>query len=168
MLVIAGNDAGLAAFETATRGDDSRTPLRLPNHAAFHTSLMEPVAEMGRSALPQNLFADPHTALIDGRGAVWHPASTDLAALRDYTLGHQISRTYDFTAAIRSAARNFAPDRFIVTGPGTTLGGAVAQTLISIKWQGIDSKETFLKRQSENPLIVSMGRADQRGLVVAA
>ena len=168
MLVIAGNDAGLVAFETETKGDDSRTPLRLPNHAAFHTSLMEPVAEMGRSALPQNLFADPHTALIDGRGAVWHPASTDLAALRDYTLGHQISRTYNFTAAIRSAARNFAPDRFIVTGPGTTLGGAVAQALISIKWQGIDSKEAFLKRQSENPLIVSMGRADQRGLVVAA
>jgi len=34
---------------------------------------------------------------------------------------------YDFTAAIRSAAREFAPDYFIVPGPGTTLGGAVAQ-----------------------------------------
>lgn len=167
MLVVAGNEAGLAAFEAATKDRDTRTPVRLPNHAAFHSSLMEPVAEMGRSALPQNLFADPDTALIDGRGAVWHPAATDLAALRAYTLGHQITQTYDFTAAIRSAARNFAPDQFIITGPGTTLGGAVAQALISINWQGIDSKDAFLKRQAETPLILSMGRADQRKLVTA-
>lgn len=166
MLVVAGNEAGLGAFETALPADETRAPLRLPNHAAFHTSLMEEVADMGRSALPQSLFADPHTALIDGRGTVWHPGASDLTALRGYTLGHQITQTYDFTAAIRSAARNFAPERFIITGPGTTLGSAVAQALISINWQGIDSKQAFQARQSHDPILISMGRPEQRALVV--
>ncbi|MEH6645725.1 ACP S-malonyltransferase [Sulfitobacter sp.] len=166
MLVVAGNEAGLSAFEQATAGDDGRAPLRLPNHAAFHTGMMEDVAKMGRTALPQKLFADPHTALIDGRGHVWQPAAADLSALRSYTLGHQISETYDFTAAIRAAARNFAPDRFIITGPGTTLGSAVSQALISIKWKGIDSKDAFQARQASDPLVISMGRADQRALAL--
>ena len=166
MMVLAGNDAGLLAAEKALQDDPERKPLRLPNHAAFHTDIMADVAAMGRNALPQTLFADPHTALIDGRGAVWHPRATDLEALRSYTLDHQITQTYDFTAAIQSAARNFAPERFVITGPGTTLGSAVAQSLIAIKWQGIDSKEAFLARQKINPLIVSMGREDQRTLVL--
>jgi [acyl-carrier-protein] S-malonyltransferase len=166
MLVVAGNDAGLGAFEKAVSGDEIRKPLRLPNHAAFHTQMMEDVAQMGRDALPQELFHNPQTALIDGRGAVWRRHSTDQRALRTYTLGHQITQTYDFTASVQSAARNFAPDRFIITGPGTTLGGAVAQALISIKWQGIDSKDAFLARQATDPLVISMGREDQRGLVV--
>ncbi|MCX7565491.1 ACP S-malonyltransferase [Sulfitobacter sp. F26169L] len=166
MLVVAGNDAGLTAFARGVGGNDTRTPLNLPNHAAFHTSLMGDVAQMGRDALPESLFSDPHTALIDGRGSVWNPQASDLAALRNYTLGHQITQTYDFTAAVQSAARNFAPDRFIITGPGTTLGGAVAQALIAIKWQGIDSKNAFMQRQKKSPLIVSMGREDQRELAL--
>jgi len=166
MMVVAGNEAGLQAFEKAAPMDEIRKPLRLPNHAAFHTSLMQDVAHKGRDVLPQDLFSDPHTALIDGRGAVWHPNATDMAALRSYTLGHQITEMYDFTAAILSAARNFAPDRFLITGPGTTLGSAVAQALVSIKWQGIDSKQAFQERQSKDPLIISMGRPDQRGLVL--
>lgn len=166
MLVLAGNEAGLGAAETALRGDPDRVPLRLPNHAAFHTDMMQGVAQMGRDALPEALFADPHTALIDGRGAVWHPGTVDLAAMRSYTLGQQITQTYDLTAAVQSAARNFAPERFIITGPGTTLGSAVAQALIAINWQGIDSKQAFLARQAEDPLVISMGRADQRPLAV--
>ncbi len=166
MMVLAGNDAGLRAAEKALQTDPERKPLRLPNHAAFHTDMMEDVAAMGHGRLSQELFRGPHTALIDGRGAVWHPRASDLGALRDYTLGHQITQSYDFTAAIQSAARNFAPERFVVTGPGTTLGSAVAQSLIAIKWQGIDSKEAFVARQKSDPLVVSMGRADQRGLVI--
>lgn len=166
MLVVAGTELGLVAFEKAVGTDDHRKPLRLPNHAAFHTGLMQYVAEMGQDSLSQSLFTDPQTALIDGRGTVWHPISTDLIALRDYTLGHQVTQPYDFTAAIVSAARNFAPDRFIITGPGTTLGSAVAQALIGIKWQGIDSKAAFQARQASDPLILSMGRTDQRALVL--
>jgi len=37
MLVLAGNEAGLAAFEGAVPPVQSRFPMRLANHAAFHT-----------------------------------------------------------------------------------------------------------------------------------
>src|SRR5690606_474295 len=44
MLVLAGNEAGLSAFEQAVEPVQQRFPMRLGNHAAFHTPLMEPVA----------------------------------------------------------------------------------------------------------------------------
>lgn len=119
MLVLAGNEAGLKAFEAAVEPVDGRFPLRLGNHAAFHTRLQEPVAEQGRAALAPDLFGQPALPLIDGRGAVWWPHATDRSALWDYTLGHQVTEPYDFTRAITVAAREFAPDLFVVTGPGT-------------------------------------------------
>ena len=165
MLVLAGDAAGLAAFEASVPRLDGRFPLRLPNHAAFHTELQKPVAEKGREALPEGLFSQPALPLIDGRGAIWWPGATDPGALRAYTLGHQVTRTYDFTRAVQIAAREFAPDMFIVTGPGNTLGGAVAQSLIACGWQGMHSKAAFARRQSEAPLLVSMGLEDQRAIV---
>lgn len=165
MLVLAGNEAGLKAFETEAEPIEGRFPLRLGNHAAFHTPLQEPVAAQGRAALPESLFGQPRVPLVDGRGAVWWPHASDPAALRGYTLGHQVTESYDFTRAITVAAREFAPDLFIVTGPGTTLGGAVAQSLILGGWRGMASKADFKTRQDAEPLLVSMGMAEQRGLV---
>ena len=72
---------------------------------------------------------------------------------------------YDFTAAIRTAAREFAPDYFIVPGPGTTLGGAVAQSLIRANWRGLASKADFQRLQAEDPFLISMALPDQRPLV---
>ncbi len=165
MLVLAGNEAGLKAFESAVEPIDGRFPMRLGNHAAFHTSLQQPVAKKGRARLSVDLFGQPQLPMVDGRGAIWWPHATEIAALRDYTLGHQVTETYDFTRAIKVAAREFAPDLFIVTGPGTTLGGAVAQSLILADWCGMGSKDGFKARQAENPLLVSMGMPDQRTLV---
>ncbi len=165
MLVLAGDEAGLAEFEGSVPRMQDRFPMRLPHHAAFHTHLQEPVAEKGREALPASLFAQPNLPMIDGRGAVWWPHATDPAALRDYTLGAQVTQTYDFTRAIQIAALEFAPDMFIVTGPGNTLGGAVAQSLIGCNWQGLDSKAAFQARQDESPLLISMGLEDQRDIV---
>lgn len=165
MLVLAGNEAGLKAFETEAEPIEGRFPMRLGNHAAFHTPLQEPVAEQGRAALPESLFGQPRVPLVDGRGAVWWPHASDPAALRDYTLGHQVRESYDFTRAITVAAREFAPDLIIVTGPGATLGGAVAQSLILDGWRGMASKADFKARQDAEPLLVSMGMAEQRGLV---
>jgi len=164
MLVLAGNEAGLKAFEAAVPAYD-RYPLRLPNHAAFHTALQEPVAAEGRARLGVDLFGTPKTPLIDGRGAIWWPHATDVAALRNYTLGAQVTETYDFSLAIQVAAREFAPDAFILTGPGATLGGAIAQSLIAIDWDGMDSKAAFQNRQSSEPILIAMGREDQRGIV---
>ncbi|WP_374396489.1 ACP S-malonyltransferase [Tabrizicola sp.] len=165
MLVIAGNEAGLKAFEAAVPPVQGRFPLRLGNHAAFHTALQAPIAAKGRAALPESLFGQPKTPLIDGRGQVWWPGAATTAALRDYTLGHQVVEPYDFTAAIRTAAREFAPDYFIVPGPGTTLGGAVAQSLIRANWRGLASKADFQRLQAEDPFLISMALPDQRPLV---
>ena len=165
MLVLAGNEAGLAAFEAAGPVAQARFPMRLANHAAFHTGLQAPVAELGRGALPAAMFAQPKYPLIDGRGAIWWPHATDTDALWEYTLGHQVTEPYDFTHAITIAAREFAPDLFIITGPGTTLGGAVAQSLILANWQGMASKSDFQTAQHTEPFLISMGMDDQRRLV---
>jgi acyl transferase domain-containing protein len=167
MLVLAGNEAGLAAFEAAVPPLDARYPMRLGNHAAFHTDLQAPVAAKGRALLPAQIFNGPALPLIDGRGHVWWPGATDPAALHAYTLGHQVTETYDFSAAIRTAAQEFAPDLFIVTGPGTTLGGAVAQSLILCNWQGLGGKSDFQTRQETDPILISMGLPAQRAMVTA-
>jgi acyl transferase domain-containing protein len=165
MLVLAGNDAGLDAFEASVPRLQGRFPMRLPNHAAFHTQLQEPVAEEGRAHLSRDLIGKPKLPLIDGRGAIWWPHASDTDALYDYTLGAQVTQTYDFTRAITVAAREFAPDLFIITGPGTTLGGAVAQSLILSNWQGLCTKSDFQSRQADAPFLISMGNVAQRAIV---
>ena len=167
MLVLAGNEAGLSAFEQSVDVVQERFPMRLPNHAAFHTDLMAPVAEEGRQTLPAELFQQPNIPMIDGRGAIWWPKACNLDALWDYTLRAQVTQTYDFTKAVQIAAREFSPDVFIITGPGTTLGGATAQSLIQTQWRGLDDKANFQAMQaSPNPLLLSMGMPDQRTLVI--
>lgn len=165
MLVLAGNEAGLAAFESAVPALEGRYPMRLGNHAAFHTDLQAPVASLGRARLPGSLFANPTLPLIDGRGQIWWPGATDPSALYAYTLGHQVTEPYDFSAAVRTAAREFAPDLFIVAGPGTSLGGAVAQALILCNWRGMSNKADFQARQAVDPVLISMGLPAQRELV---
>lgn len=165
MLVLAGNKAGLAAFENEMPRMQSRFPLRLPGHAGFHTAMQTPVATAGQDALGPDMFTLPTLPLIDGRGAIWHPHTSDPAALRRYTLDHQVVEPYDFTSAIRVAAREFMPDLFILLGPGTTLGGAVAQSLIRAGWRGVANKAGFTSCQKTAPVLLSMGHADQRAQV---
>ena len=162
LLVLAGNEKGLTAFEAEMPVVQARYPMRLPGHAAFHTALQTPVAAAGQARLGQDLFSGPKLPMIDGRGAIWSPKSTDPAALRAYTLGHQVTEPYDFTAALRVAAHEFMPDVFIVLGPGATLGGAVAQSLLAANWRGMASKTDIKARQESSPLLMSMGLADQR------
>lgn len=165
MLVLAGNDEGLKAFEASVAPVQGRFPMRLANHAGFHSALQAPVAERGRARLSPSLFGQPKLPLVDGRGVIWWPGATDIHRLWDYTLGHQVTEPYDFTAAIRIAAREFAPDLFIITGPGTTLGGAVAQSLILANWRNMGSKADFQSLQQSAPLLAAMGMEDQRAIV---
>ncbi|MDP2085692.1 MAG: ACP S-malonyltransferase [Gemmobacter sp.] len=164
MLVLAGPDAALAAFEAAVPKVGA-FPMRLPGHAAFHTALQAPVAAEGAARFGGLGWRQPGVPMVDGRGHVWWPGASDPGRMAGYTLGHQVVAPYDFSRAIAVAAREFAPDVFIVTGPGTTLGGAVAQALILANWRGMGCKDEFQARQSEAPVLVSMGRPDQRGLV---
>ncbi len=166
MIVFGGDATALNAAEARLDPMGGRFPLRLPNHAAFHTPLQAPVSGKGKAALPATLFDQPTLPLIDGRGHIWRPGAAPLPALWEYTFGHQVTEPYDFTAAIRTGLREYAPDVVLVLGPGTTLGGAVAQALIGEGWRGLSSKEVFAARQAEDPLVLSMGREDQRGRVV--
>lgn len=164
MLVFGGNAAALAALEKALK-PEGRFPMRIQNHAAFHTPLMHPIAEHAQGIMDDGLFQRPSLPLVDGRGHVWTPYSTDAHEIWRYTLGHQVHQYYDFTKAVQVGVKEFAPDCVIILGPGTTLGGAVAQSLIGIGWQGWRSKDDFAARQKETPYILSMGMEGQRELV---
>ncbi len=165
MMVFGGTPEALNTLEKKLK-PEGRFPMRLQNHAAFHTPLLEGLSETARAAMNDNIFHAPSVPMIDGRGHIWTPYSTDTHELWDYTLGHQMRRTYDFTKAVQVSAKEFVPDTVIILGPGSTLGGAVAQSLIGIGWQGWRSKEDFIGRQKDSPYILSMGMEDQRAKVV--
>jgi len=165
MFVLAGNEAGLRAFEAEMPQLQEGFPMRLPNHAAFHSKLQLPVAAKGRDRLSESLFLQPELPLIDGRGAIWNPRASNLTTLYEYTLGHQVVETFDFTKAIRTAALEYMPDMFIVLGPGTTLGGATAQGLLLANWRGLNTKTEFKAAQTAQPILASMGMPEQRRML---
>ena len=166
MIVFGGDAEALEAVEGALEPVGGRFPMRLANHAAFHTPLQKPVSAMGKDALPANMFRQPTVPLVDGRGHSWFPGDNEVTSLWEYTLGPQVTEPYNFTAAIQNGVREFAPDVVIILGPGSTLGGAVAQSLIAHGWRGLGSKSDFIERQKNDPLILSMGLTDQRALAI--
>lgn len=165
MHVFAGGDRGIKHLMSQLP-KDGVFPLRLRGHSAFHSPKLEHIVPMAKAAFSPDMFSQAELPLIDGQGNIWPHFSTDTDALYDYTLGRQINGTYDFTRAVQVAAKEFAPDVFIVLGPGGTMGAPTAQSLIEMDWQGLKSKTDFLQRQKEDPIIISMGRADQRALAI--
>ncbi len=167
MLVLAGDEAGLAALLAEAPPTAGRDPLRLAGHGPFHTPLMVGSSDKAKAELPRSLFGAPALPMVDGRGHIWRRFASDPARMWDYTFGHQILAPYDFALSVQVSVKEYAPDVVVLTGPGDTLGGAIAQALIGIEWQGIASKEDFAARQAADPILLSMGRADQRRLVTA-
>ena len=165
MIVFAGNEAGLAALLAEVPPTPAREPLRLVNHGPFHTPLMTGSSERALAQLPSAWFGSPQAPMVDGRGHIWRPFASGPQALHDYTFVDQILGTYDFTRAIQVAVKEHAPDRIVLLGPGDTLGGAIAQALIAIEWNGLRSKTDFHALQARDPFLISMGREDQRALV---
>ena len=107
----------------------------------------------------------PTVSLIDGRGHIWSPFSTETVDLYNYTLGHQVTNAYDFFTAITVAIKEFCPDKLVLLGPGNTLGGSIGQIMIENNWLDMDSKSAFSSLQKENPYLISMGMEEQRKLV---
>ena len=165
--IIGGTEPALARLMGRLPPVEGRYPFILVNHAAFHTPLLAEASRRGFASLGSELFQAPQLPLIDGRGAIWQPYATDPDRLRDYTLGHQVTEPYDFSAAIGVALKEFAPDCLILLGPGATSGGAVGQVLVDERWQGITGKADFAARQEQRPLLLAMGRDDQGALVRA-
>lgn len=166
MIVFAADDAGLKWLNERLPKDD-RFPMRLMHHAAFHSPLLDHILSMAQAANPVTDFSGGFTPAIDGQGKIWSPMAFDPVAIYGYTLGAQLNRTYDFTRAVQVASAEFAPDIIIVLGPGTTLGAPTAQALIASNWRGLSGKADFQSRQSENPLILSMGIEEQRAIVTS-
>ncbi|HEX8639659.1 MAG TPA: ACP S-malonyltransferase [Allosphingosinicella sp.] len=167
MIVFAGDEAGLTALLAEAPPTPGREPMRLVNHGPFHTPLMQGSSDRATAALPAEWFGSPRLPMVDGRGHIWRRFASNPQALWHYTFVTQILETYHFTRAVQVAIKEHAPDRIILLGPGDTLGGAIAQALIAIQWHGMSSKSDFQEIQrSSEPILVSMGREDQRAAVV--
>ncbi len=163
--VVAGNEPALRKFQAALPKVDGRFPMRLLQHSAFHTPLMEEASYLALFQLPSSLFNPPRVPLMDGRGQVWDPQSTSLSGLRLYTLGAQVTETYDFTASIRNAVRNFEPDLLVLLGPGTNLMAPIGQILVEMEWKGLRSRKDFMALQERSPFVLAMGSESQRSLL---
>ncbi len=167
--VLGGTAPALAAAREQL-GEEQRGahtyPLRLPLHSAFHTPLLRGASGRARTELTGLRWQPPQVPLVDGRGHVWRPLHSDPAAILDYTLGHQVTEAFDFTAMLRAALGDHGPDAVVLPGPGGGLGSAVAQVMIEMGWRGMRSKADFLARQAEAPVLISMARPEQRALVV--
>ena len=164
-IVLGANRAGAAALLKELPAIENY-PFQLINHAAFHTPLLNETSQKAFARLPESLWQKPRLPLIDGQGNIWQPYSTSVASLYDYTLGHQVVAPYDFTTAITVGLKEFCPDNIILLGPGGSLGGALGQILIANDWFEMKSKTDFAARQTANPFVLSMGRPEQRGLVI--
>jgi acyl transferase domain-containing protein len=164
-IVFGGNKNGISALLKELPPQENY-PFQLINHAAFHTPLLEETSRKAFEMLPESLFQKPKVPLIDGRGVIWQPYSTDVSKLYDYTLGHQVVKPYDFSQSVIVGLKEFCPDCIILLGPGNTLGGSLGQIMIEIDWQNLKSKADFSKRQTEDPILLAMGKPDQRNLVI--
>jgi acyl transferase domain-containing protein len=162
MVVFAGDEAGLKWLAEKLPKDD-RFPLRLMHHAAFHSPLLQHIVPMARAQNPVADFGYGSIPAIDGQGKIWSPHAFSADAIYAYTLGAQLTETYDFSRAVQVAAAEFGPDVVIVLGPGTTLGAPTAQALIASGWRGLSGKADFQARQQDEPILISMGMDEQRG-----
>ena len=163
-LVIGGEQSALDILLKKLPAKDNY-PFQLPFHAAFHTPLLESISEKALELLPQSIFQKPSVSLVDGRGHIWSPFSTDTVDLHNYTLRHQVTNAYEFFTAITVAIKEFCPDKLVLLGPGNSLGGSIGQIMIENNWLDIDSKSAFSSLQKENPYLISMGMEEQRKLV---
>ncbi|MEM7781290.1 MAG: ACP S-malonyltransferase [Pseudomonadota bacterium] len=165
-LVLAGDEAAIEHLRKSLAPVDGNAPPILPRHAAFHTHLLDYIAEKAQAVLPATLFQAPRIPMIDGTGKIWTPDASDLGALHLYTLGAQITQTYDFAKSLEVALKEFAPDRLVLLGPGSSLGAPVAQSMIVHRWRALSSREEFAASQLEDPFLIAMGRQGQREIVV--
>lgn len=167
-VVFGGNEKALKSLSEFLPNIEDRYPMRLFNHAAFHTPLLDNIVIEAQASLPVSLFGAPDIPMIDGEGKIWQPLSTNTDELYQYTLGTQVNSVYDFSKAIEVSVKEFAPDVLIVPGPGATLGGAIAQTLIAQQWFGLTSKQEFIARQKSDPVVLAMGMETQRQRVTSS
>ena len=128
----------LEALPTVTRGR-IKYPLVLPRHSAFHTPLMARMQLDLEAAQTIPPFAPPTIPLVDGAGRLWPAGDTaTLGALRQYTIREQVLTPYLFGRSVEAAIEALDPEVLVLLGPGSSLGGAIGQTLARMRWRGVD------------------------------
>ena len=134
-------------------------PFQLAQHGPYHTPLARGVSERAFETLATLEFRTPRIPLVDGRGIRFTPWSTDVPALRDYTLAAQVTTPYDLTTSVRVILNEYAPARVVLPGPGNTLGGVSGQIAAGLGWRAIRTRADFDRVQaSAQPLVVSLRR----------
>lgn len=160
--VLAGTQVGVSHLLRAlppVQLGKNRYPFQLIGHGPYHTPLLAEVADRARARLARLDWRRPRVTLVDGRGVRFTPWSTDVEALREYTLRRQVVGPYDFTGSIRVVLREHAPDELVLPGPGNTLGAICAQVMIREGWRGVRSRADFEALQaSERAFVRSMRR----------
>ena len=70
------------------------------------------------------------------------------------------AREFEALADVAEAVSREAPD-------DAKTRRLYAQALIGIEWQGLACKDDFMARQASDPILLSMGRPEQRARVAA-
>ncbi|MEZ6037358.1 MAG: ACP S-malonyltransferase [Planctomycetota bacterium] len=115
-------------------------PFRLAGHGPFHTKLCTPTSEQAQQMLADLPVKAPQCHLIDGFGNVHSPWSADPRELLRYTLVEQVVETFDFSACVRTAMREFQPDVLLCAGPGASLRAPVGHCVLREGWRGVQDK----------------------------
>lgn len=140
-------DVGGRAFPLRIPGDGWHTPLRAESVARAAERIGSVPSER------------PNVTLVDGSGTRHTPFSTDPAALVAAAILDAPTVTYDFARSLRVALREYAPDVVLLPGPGSSLGAACAQTIVTDGYRGLRSREEFETAQGVgNPILFSMRR----------
>ena len=122
---------------------DREFPFRLAGHGPFHTALCAAVSNQAHEALVDLPFAMPQCHLIDGFGNLHSPWSADPRELLHYTTHEQVLETFDFTACVRTAMREFQPEVLLCAGPGASLRAPVGHCVVAEGWRGIHDKDAL-------------------------
>ena len=144
--VLAGTEAAVSELLVRlpkVRVGEREFPFRLAGHGPFHTRLCASTAVQAADVLAALPVRRPHCHLIDGFGNVHSPWSADPRALLAYTTGAQVLETFDFTACVRTAMREFQPDVLLCAGPGTSLRAPVGHCVLAEGWRGVRDKQAL-------------------------
>lgn len=144
--VLAGTEKGVQALLAElpkVKVGEREFPFRLAGHGPFHTGLCATTSQQATEMLADLEVAMPTCHLIDGFGNVHSPWSADPRELLDYTTKAQVLETFDFSASVRTAMREFQPDVLLCAGPGASLRAPVGHVVVREGWRGIRGKDAL-------------------------
>jgi len=144
--VLAGTEPGVQALLAElpkVKVGEREFPFRLAGHGPFHTRLCEPTAQQAAAMLQDLPVREPECHLIDGFGNVHTPWSADPRELLAYTTTAQVLETFDFSACVRTAMREFNPDVLLCAGPGTSLRAPVGHVVLREGWRALRTKDVL-------------------------